>query len=242
MRTRNTTLSWAPWFCRTIRASAQLIDQTRAPNAEGDGIRKSYAEQIGAGRGDWSIAGLLVVHHCTRSVPCHPPRTSALQSQVQPKSRVSGQSWETAEATSTRSWSLAPAYRIAAPDVMACREAPQVLAASSLRGPTAETHRTCSVLGCAKCWATKSQPSCAPGATKPLRRPGPRQTRIVRPMTAKGLDYGEIAANPDGTVDLSKVDGVDPDLRVRPFFAHGGTFSIREFIVGHCKTRWECRP
>jgi hypothetical protein len=35
-------------------ASAQLIDQTRAPNIEGDGIRKSYAQQIGAGRGDWS--------------------------------------------------------------------------------------------------------------------------------------------------------------------------------------------
>src|SRR6185503_1880173 len=59
-----------------------------------------------------------------------------------------------------------------------------------------------------------------------------RQTRIVRPLTAKGLDYGEIVANPDGTVDLSKVTGVDRDLRVRPFFAHGGTFSIREFIVG----------
>jgi CxxC motif-containing protein (DUF1111 family) len=25
---------------------------------------------------------------------------------------------------------------------------------------------------------------------------------------------------------------VDPDLRVRPFFAHGGTISIREFVVG----------
>jgi hypothetical protein len=24
----------------------------------------------------------------------------------------------------------------------------------------------------------------------------------------------------------------DPDLRVRPFFAHGGTISIREFVVG----------
>jgi CxxC motif-containing protein (DUF1111 family) len=28
------------------------------------------------------------------------------------------------------------------------------------------------------------------------------------------------------------VQGVDPDLRVRPFFAHGGTISIREFAVG----------
>jgi CxxC motif-containing protein (DUF1111 family) len=28
------------------------------------------------------------------------------------------------------------------------------------------------------------------------------------------------------------VEGVNPDLRVRPFFAHGGKISIREFIVG----------
>jgi hypothetical protein len=31
------------------------------------------------------------------------------------------------------------------------------------------------------------------------------------------------------------VRGVDPDLRVRPFFVHGGTISIREFIAGAMK-------
>jgi CxxC motif-containing protein (DUF1111 family) len=31
------------------------------------------------------------------------------------------------------------------------------------------------------------------------------------------------------------VVGVNPDLRVRPFFAHGGTISIREFAVGAFK-------
>ena len=30
----------------------------------------------------------------------------------------------------------------------------------------------------------------------------------------------------------SAIKGVDPDLRVRPFFAQGGTISMREFIVG----------
>jgi hypothetical protein len=32
---------------------AQLIDRTAAPNASGDGVALSLAEQIGAGRGDW---------------------------------------------------------------------------------------------------------------------------------------------------------------------------------------------
>ena len=31
-------------------------------------------------------------------------------------------------------------------------------------------------------------------------------------MTAKGIEYGTIIANPDGTVDTSQVVGVDPDF------------------------------
>jgi hypothetical protein len=33
-------------------------------------------------------------------------------------------------------------------------------------------------------------------------------------------------------VDTSEIEGVDADLRVRPFFRHGGTMCIREFVVG----------
>jgi CxxC motif-containing protein (DUF1111 family) len=50
-------------------------------------------------------------------------------------------------------------------------------------------------------------------------------------MSAKGIEYGTVTAKPDGTVDTSNVQGVDLDLRVRPFFAHGQTASIREFIA-----------
>ena len=55
---------------------------------------------------------------------------------------------------------------------------------------------------------------------------------VTRRLVAKGIDFGEIRALPDGTVDTSGVVGVDEDLRVRPFFHHGGTASIREFIFG----------
>jgi hypothetical protein len=54
-------------------------------------------------------------------------------------------------------------------------------------------------------------------------------------LVSKGIKYGFIKALPNGTVDTSLVDGVDPDLRVRPFFAHGGEFSIRAFAVGAFK-------
>ena len=58
---------------------------------------------------------------------------------------------------------------------------------------------------------------------------------VTRRLASKGIAYGRISAHPDGRVDTSEVEGVDPDLRVRPFFHHGGTISIREFVVGALK-------
>ncbi len=52
------------------------------------------------------------------------------------------------------------------------------------------------------------------------------------PLQSKSISYGTLRAFPNGTVDRSKVRGVDPDLRVRPFFAEGREFSIRAFSVG----------
>jgi hypothetical protein len=58
---------------------------------------------------------------------------------------------------------------------------------------------------------------------------------VTLPLTSKGISYGVIRALPNGGVDTSGVEGIDADLRVRPFFYHGGTISIREFVVGALK-------
>jgi hypothetical protein len=55
---------------------------------------------------------------------------------------------------------------------------------------------------------------------------------VKRSLVAKGIEFGFITAAPNGALDTSGVKGVDSDLRVRPFFAQGGTISIREFVVG----------
>jgi hypothetical protein len=56
---------------------------------------------------------------------------------------------------------------------------------------------------------------------------------VTLPLVTKSVSFGSITAKPDGSVNTSQVEGVDPrDLRIRPFFAQGGTISIREFIVG----------
>lgn len=70
-------------------------------------------------------------------------------------------------------------------------------------------------------------------AVNAARSTGRNQTRDLRTSESHGeVQYGSITARPDGAVDTSQVRGVDADLRVRPFFRHGGTISIREFIVG----------
>jgi len=58
------------------------------------------------------------------------------------------------------------------------------------------------------------------------------RVNVTRNLTSKGISYGSLTASPNGTVNTSGVRGVNPDLRVRPFFAQGGTISIREFLVG----------
>jgi hypothetical protein len=55
---------------------------------------------------------------------------------------------------------------------------------------------------------------------------------VTRELRAKGISYGVITAHANGSVDTSRVEGVDPDLRIRPLFMHGETISIREFVIG----------
>ena len=51
-------------------------------------------------------------------------------------------------------------------------------------------------------------------------------------LSSRRIHFGKITGNSDETYDPSDIKGVDDDLRVRPFFHHGGTISIREFVVG----------
>lgn len=60
-------------------------------------------------------------------------------------------------------------------------------------------------------------------------------TPVTHPLIAKGIHFGAITAHPDGSVDTSAVDGVNADLRIRPFFSHGATVSMREFAIGAFK-------
>lgn len=50
-------------------------------------------------------------------------------------------------------------------------------------------------------------------------------------LMSKGIDFGDLIAHPDSTVDVAAVRGVDADLVVKPFGAKGVAVSIREFTL-----------
>ena len=54
---------------------------------------------------------------------------------------------------------------------------------------------------------------------------------VTMDLIAKGVGFGSITAQPDGTFDTSKVEGVDSDLIIKPFMQKGAIVSLREFVV-----------
>ena len=52
--------------------------------------------------------------------------------------------------------------------------------------------------------------------------------RVEQALATKGVSFGHIAADPDGMVDYSGVEGVDPDLTIRPFGWKGHQATLRD--------------
>jgi hypothetical protein len=51
-------------------------------------------------------------------------------------------------------------------------------------------------------------------------------------LASKGVGFGSITANPDGSVDFSQLQGVDKDLVIKPFGWKGRTALLRRFVEG----------
>lgn len=67
--------------------------------------------------------------------------------------------------------------------------------------------------------------------TEALRQAHATGQTVDMELTAKGIRFGRIFAHPDGMLDLSRIDGVDTDLVIRPFSQKGVMTSIRQFTV-----------
>jgi hypothetical protein len=57
------------------------------------------------------------------------------------------------------------------------------------------------------------------------------QHDVTVPLLTKGVSFGTMTAHADGSVDTSGVEGVSPDLVIRPFGRKGQNKSLRHFSV-----------
>ncbi len=54
---------------------------------------------------------------------------------------------------------------------------------------------------------------------------------VTSRLDSKGVNFGQITANPNGTLDTSGIQGIDTDLIVKPFHQKGVVNSVRVFTV-----------
>jgi hypothetical protein len=49
-------------------------------------------------------------------------------------------------------------------------------------------------------------------------------------LASKGVSFGELVARPDGQIDVTDVEGLDPDLIIKPFGWKGNIASVRDAV------------
>ena len=215
----------------TSAAHAQLIDCTQAPNVLEEGINKSLAEEIGAGRGDIMTPGssLFIV----RRDPFRAIRRG--RELFQRKfTRAEGQGPRVGDGAGDVNTNLALGAGLA-DSCAACHGRPRGSAGSGGDVATRPDSRDAPHLfglGLKEMLADEITTDLRAIEAGAVAEATASHAPVTRDLTSKGISYGTITANPDGSVNTLGVQGVDPGLRVRPFFAHGGTISIREFVVG----------
>ena len=230
MKNRWRPLAPAPTLVAAV-ALGQLIDKTSLPNTAGEGINKSLPEQVGTGRGDRATPD-----SSSYVIARDPFR--AIRRGRQLFQRKFGQRD-----------GLGPVVDGGIGDV-----ATNAALGAGLADSCASCHgRPRGSAGFGGAVATRPDSRDAPhlfgmglkemladeitAELRAIRDQASREAMVsshdvTRPLVGKSIAFGTITAHADGRLDTSAVEGVDADLRVRPFFAHGGTISIRESVVG----------
>ncbi|HEV8641973.1 MAG TPA: di-heme oxidoredictase family protein [Methylomirabilota bacterium] len=214
-----------------LLARGELIDATQAPNTLNEGVKKSLAQQIGEGRGDVytpDSSAFIIARDPFRAV------RRGRQIFQRKFTRAQGQGPNVGDGHGDINTVLTIGAGLV-DSCAGCHGRPRGSAGFGGDVATRPDSRDAPHLfglGLKEMLAdeiTADLREIREGAIRDARRSG---RSVSRRLFSKGISYGWITANRDGSVDTRRVEGVDPDLRVRPFFLHGGTISIREFVVG----------
>ena len=220
-------------FVISTVSRGQLIDRTKAPNPINEGIAKSLAEQIGPGRGDWDTPGsssFIISRDPFRAIR---RGRQLFQRKFQ---HVDGapDTFYSRDGSGAIEKNLGIGAGLA-DGCASCHGRPRGSAGFGGDVATRPDSRDAPHLfglGLKEMLADEITAELRDRRAEALAAAKSSGAAVTVDASAKGISYGVITAKPDGSVDTAKLEGVDPDLRVRPFFAHGGTVSIREFISG----------
>ena len=220
----------ALWFLM-VSAEAQLTDLTQAPNAEDAGIHKSLAEQIGAGRGDGLTpdSSLFLIQR-------DPFRAIRRGRQLFQRKFTVAQGFGPRLGDGVGNIEDTPAIGHGLMDSCAgCHANPR--GAAGAGGAvifTRPDHRDAPHVfgaGLKEMLADEITAELRAIRASTIHQAQQSGQSVTAALQSKGIAYGRLTALPDGNIDTSEVEGVDPDLRVRPFFADGRRFSLRELTV-----------
>jgi di-heme oxidoreductase (putative peroxidase) len=209
----------------------QMIDQTQAPNAAKDGINKSLAQQIGTGRGDSmkpDSASFIIARDPFRSI------RRGRQIFQRKFTRLEKQGPGVQDGIGDINTVITIGAGLA-DSCAGCHGRPRGSAGTGgdvVTRPDSRDAPHLFGLGLKEMLADEITAQLRQIRAEAIMAAQVGGRAVAKSLVAKGISYGSITASPNGSVDTSGVEGVDPDLRVRPFFAHGGTISIREFVVG----------
>jgi len=215
-----------------VPSSAQLTDVTRTSNPIYEGICKSFPDEVGAGRGNVFTpdSSLFIINR-------DPFRSIRRGRQVFQRkfARVQGQGPAVDDAFGDIS--VDPNQRRAAglaDSCAACHGRPRGSAGfggNVFTRPDSRDSPHLFGLGLKEMIADEMS-----GALRKIRDNAILVAQgsgmpVTATLIAKGVNFGSIVAYPNGTVDTSNVQGVNPDLRIRPFRLDGRFIAIREFAI-----------
>jgi hypothetical protein len=232
-------LHWSRGFLASIvgvvvvgaPALAQLVDRTLAPNTANEGIAKSYEEQIGAGRGS-----VLEPDSSLFIIGRDPARAIRRGRQIFQRkfTRVQGHGPLEGDGAGDINGTLIIGAGLA-DSCAACHGRPRGSAGVGGDVATRPDSRDAPHLfglGLKEMLADEITAELRAIRSQAVQQANQCHCTVTRNLFGKGISYGRITVSGNGSINTSQVRGVDPDLRVRPFFHHGGTISIREFLVG----------
>src|SRR6266566_1245539 len=231
MTLSNVSLAALFAVCASNLGYAQLIDLTKAPNAANAGIAKSLDQEIGAGRGD-----IMTPDSSACIISRDPFRAIRRGRQIFQRKfqRLDGEAPYLRDGTGD----IANNVGIGAGSTdscAACHGRPRGSAGVGgdvVTRPDSRDAPHLFGLGLKEMLADEITTDLRNIRQRAITQAASSGRSVTLPLVSKGIGYGTITASSTGSVDTSKVQGVDPDLRVKPFFAEGSTISMREFIVG----------